>query len=349
MADVGRAAGVSAATVSFVLNPSSQQSISQATRARVLQAVADLGYRPNRAARVLRGGGSATLGVVVDEAAIESPVGQLLAGAHDAAASADHVLLTTFSGRSREMLVTELETLASYQVAGILVLVSGTRAIDVPPATHDIPTIVVNGTDLESRLPSFVPADRAGGAAAVRSVLDPGHRHIGLLLGRAGVRATNERLAGAYDALAGRGDVTLEVRFGNYYLDSGYALATQLLEDPDPPTALVCGNDRMALGAYLAAGRLGLRIPDDVSVVGYDDTDPSVELLTPPLSTIRLPLYDMARAAATHVVTATAAHLPVTTELPCPPVPRGSVAPPRIHPAPSARRAARAHRPTLRD
>ncbi|MCA0436761.1 MAG: LacI family transcriptional regulator [Austwickia sp.] len=328
MADVGRLAGVSAATVSFVLNPDSDQSISQATRARVLQAVADLGYRPNRAARVLRRGSSGTLGVVVDESAVESPVGQILAGAYDAAAAGQHVLLTMFSGRATEILATCLETLVSHQVTGVLVLCSGTRTIDLPPAAYDVPALVVNGLDATGRLPAFVPDDRGGGAAAVATVLAAGHRDIGLLLGRAGVLATRDRLAGAQDAVAGFPDARLRVHYGNYYLDSGYALARELLDQPDPPTALVCGNDRMALGAYLAAGHLGRRIPDDVSVVGYDDTDPGIELLTPPLSTIRLPLYDMGRAAAAALLAGTAADLPAATALPCPPVPRGSVGPP---------------------
>lgn len=339
MADVGRAAGVSAATVSFVLNPTSKQPISQATRARVLQAVADLGYRPNRVAQVLRRGGSGTLGIVVDESAVESPVGQLIAGAHDAAAAAGHVLLTSYSGRAPDLLAAELATLADHQVAGILVLCSGTRELELPPLTGHPPTMIVNGFDAAGALPGVVPGDRAGGASAVRLALEAGHRDIGLLLGREGVWATEQRLAGARGALATTLGIRLRIDYGNYYLDSGYALATKLLAADDRPTALVCGNDRMALGAYLAAGHLGLAIPDQVSIVGYDDTDPVVELLTPPLSTIRLPLYDMGRHAATQVLSGRVGQAPAITEVHCPPVPRGSVGPPRPPPAtgPAAR------------
>ena len=115
---------------------------------------------------------------------------------------------------------------------------------------------------------------------------------------------------------------------GNFRADSGYDLTRRLLKRRRRPTAIVCGNDLMALGAFFAIGEHGLRIPDDVSVVGYDDLEDVAAHMQPALSTIRLPYYEMGRLAAEHLLGGTAASLPRRTLVPCPPVPRASVGPP---------------------
>jgi len=119
--------------------------------------------------------------------------------------------------------------------------------------------------------------------------------------------------------------------FGDYRAESGYTLCRRLLTSGPVPTALFCGNDRMAFGAYFALAELGLRVPDDVSVLGYDDQEEFAESMHPALSTIQLPYYEMGRHAVEHIVDGTVASLPKRSLTTCPPVARASVGAPRKH------------------
>lgn len=116
---------------------------------------------------------------------------------------------------------------------------------------------------------------------------------------------------------------------GDFRTESGYDLTRRLLRLPDPPTGILCGNDRMALGAYFALMEAGLRVPDDMSVVGYDDQEELASVLRPALSTILLPYRAMGEWAVKQILEGSVDRLPPRTLLPCPPVPRASVGPPR--------------------
>jgi LacI family transcriptional regulator len=115
---------------------------------------------------------------------------------------------------------------------------------------------------------------------------------------------------------------------GDFRADSGHALTRQLLKRRRRPTAVLCGNDRMALGAFLALKEAGVRIPDDVSVVGYDDQEDLAPEIHPPLTTIRLPYYEMGRWAAEQLLAGSVESLPSRTYAACAPVTRASVGPP---------------------
>ncbi|HYO86418.1 MAG TPA: LacI family DNA-binding transcriptional regulator [Dermatophilaceae bacterium] len=330
MADVGRMAGVSATTVSFVLNPNSTQSISAATRARVLQAVNDLDYRPNRAAQGLRGKRTGTIGVVVDETPMEIYTGQIVAGAHDVTWGGGGALLTTYTCQQPATLQSAAEDLTDRQVDGLMFVVSGTRQLSLPRTTSGTPSVLVNCFSENTVWPAIIPDEVAGGAAAVNQLLEAGHRRIAFLTGRSGAWATGRRLTGHRQAISDAGlpaGDQIELT-GNYYLDSGYELAKIVLCRSPRPTGIVCGNDRMAVGAYLALAEAGVRIPRDVSVVGYDDHEPAVMHLNPPLSTVQLPMYDMGRLGAHILMGHQDNPPPAMTVLGCPPVPRSSVGPP---------------------
>ncbi|WP_172669709.1 LacI family DNA-binding transcriptional regulator [Arsenicicoccus sp. oral taxon 190] len=330
LADVGRMAGVSPTTVSFVLNPRSKQTISAATRARVLQAVNDLGYRPNRTAQSLRRSRTGTIGIVVDEPAMEAFAGETVNGAHDLAWSEGSVLLVTHTGRRPHGMRLAMDELADRQVDGLIVTCSGTRALELPETLPPLPLVLANAFDDTYAVPCFLPDERFGGRETARLLCAAGHRRLAYLTGHAGAWATSLRLEGFLEEVeqhgVARGDVV--VREGYYYVDSGHALARELLALPDAtrPTAIACGNDRMALGVYLAAAEAGLRIPEDLSVVGYDDHEPVITQLRPQLTTVRLPLYDMGRLAAEALAHGSVGQLPQRTYLPCPAVPRDSVA-----------------------
>jgi LacI family transcriptional regulator len=180
-----------------------------------------------------------------------------------------------------------------------------------------------------------LPDEVVGGQCATELLLAAGHRRIAFLTGVAEAWATRARLRGFRTAIeaAGLSADDQVVHAGNYRVDSGYELTRRLLSEPDLPTAIMCGNDRMAAGVYLALGEAGLRIPQDMSVVGYDDQVDLAPRLQPPLTTVRLPYYHMGRWAAQQVVTQAVANLPGRTYLPCPPVIRQSVAAPSRRPA----------------
>ena len=328
MADVGRAAGVSATAVSFVINGRADGAISPETQRRVLDAVAALGYRPNLTAQSLRTRRTRTIGFVTDEIAVKAPGGQSISGAHDVARRHGSMMLIVNATRDAWVLRRAIDDLVDRQVDAILFAAVGTRRATLPEVA--LPTVLVNCFSAGDPLPSILPDDAAGGRAAAELVLAAGHRRVAYLTGMPGSWATRERVKGYRAALRGAGtpfDDSL-VLAGNYRADSGHALTRRLLAMRRRPTAIVCGNDLMALGAYLALKEAGLRIPEDVSVVGYDDQEDLAADLQPALSTIRLPYYEMGHRAAEHVFAGTVDELPARTYAACPIVRRASVGPP---------------------
>ncbi len=328
MADVGRAAGVSPTTVSLVLNGRDTR-ISEATRGRVLAAVAELDYRPNRTAQGLRLGTTSTIGFLTDEIAIEPFSGPMIAGIHDLAWERRSLLLMVNTTRNPSRLRAAVHDLLDRQVDALIFAAMGTRPVDFPDVASAIPTLLVNAFTTDGRLPAILPDELAGGRAAVEHVLALGHRRIAFIAGREAAWATRMRIRGFRDGLeaAGIDPSACPVRLGNYRIDSGYELALEAMRGVHPPTALLMGNDQMATGAYLALARLGLRIPDDVSVVGYDD-EPLAADLSPALTTVRIPFYEMGRIAAQHVLDRSVDGLPSRTYEPCTIIHRSSTNPP---------------------
>jgi LacI family transcriptional regulator len=331
MADVGRLAGVSSSTVSFVLNENSGQTISDRTRKRVLDAVATLDYRPNRTARGLRTRRTATIGLITDEIAVEPFAGATILGVHEVVWAQGSLLLVVNATRERRIVREVIDELVDRPVDAIIFAIQDTRRLTVPDALKGVPSVLVNGYTAGDLLPSVLPDEVSGGRRATEMLLAAGHRRIAYLTGRPEAWATRARLRGFGAALeqAGLSLGDQLIRPGNDRLDSGYELTRRLLVRPDRPTAIMCGNDRMATGAYLALAEAGLRIPQDMSVVGYDDQVDLSARVDPPLSTIRSPYYQMGRWAGRQVVTGSLAGLPARTYLPCPPVPRRSVSHPR--------------------
>jgi LacI family transcriptional regulator len=328
MADVGRAAGVSPTTVSLVLNGRDTK-ISSATRERVLAAVQDLDYRPNRAAQGLRLGTTSTIGFLTDEIAIEPFSGPMIAGIHDLAWERRSLLLMVNTTRNPSRLRAAVDDLLDRRVDGLLFAAMGTRQVDFPPVPPSTPTLLVNAFTADGRLPAILPDEIAGGRAAVEHVLSLGHRRIGFIAGREGAWATKMRIQGFREGLeaAGLDPSRSPIHLGNYRIDSGYEITWKVMREKKPPTALLLGNDQMAAGAYIALARLGLRIPDDVAVVGYDD-EPLAADLSPALTTVRIPFYEMGRIAARHTLDRTVGDLPSRTYEPCTIIHRSSTNPP---------------------
>ncbi|GAA0807691.1 LacI family DNA-binding transcriptional regulator [Spirilliplanes yamanashiensis] len=334
MADVGRLAGVSPTAVSFVINGRVGE-ISDETRDRVLDAVRQLGYRPNRAARGLRTRRSHTIGVVTGALDTDPAVARTVAGAHDAAAELGSRLVLACDPGGRGLRGT-VEDLLDRQVDALLVAVGGDAGGDLP-AGGPVPAVLVNvPPPAEPGAPAVLADEHAAGRSATALLLAAGHRRIAVLCGGPHGWPTRERLAGHRAALAAAGlpgDPGLVVA-GPDRVDSGHRRAARLLACGSPPTALLCGSERVATGAYLAIAAAGLRVPDDVSVVAFDDGSGLSAELRPALSTVHLPFREMGARAVRRLLLAAPDGAPGTTRLPCPVIRRASVAgPPAARPA----------------
>lgn len=330
MADIARRAGVSRATVSFVLNNRDDR-ITEPTRRRVRAAAKALGYRPNLPALSLQAQRTATIGYVVAEDAADPFAGTAVAGALEVAWSNGSALLVVSTTREPERLRAGIEDLLDRRVDALLIAAIGTRSVTLPEVRHLVPTVLVNCYPDGRRLPCVLPDDYGGVLAAAGLLLDAGHRDIGYLAGVRTAWATGERVRAFRHALrqAGIDPRRQPLRYGNYHIDSGYELARRMLARGPLPTGLLCGNDRMALGAYLALAEAGVKVPEDVSIVGYDDHEELARDIHPGLSTVRLPYFEMGRWAAEQLFSGDVDRLPAVTSVPCPVVERQSVAPPR--------------------
>jgi len=336
---VAKLAGVSVTTVSHVLNDTPQMRVAEETRARVREAAKTLGYGPNRAARALRTNRSGLIGLLSEEIATTPHAGRIILGAQDAAREHDLTLVIINAEREagdrphRD----EVQTLIDRQVEAVLYATMYHRQVSLPPNLQGVPAVLIDSTDRAGIVPAVVPDEVGGAVAAVTHLVEAGHRRIGFLNNDDDVPATHERLVGYRRVLHQHGipvDESLIVQAPSETLP-GYALAREVLDSPDRPTALFCYNDRMAMGAYRAAAELGLDIPNDLSIVGFDNQELIAANLFPGLTTVALPHYEMGAWAVETLVQVMGGEVDhkaladEPTRLECPLVIRGSVAAPR--------------------
>ena len=330
--DVAEAAGVSVTTVSHILNNVNSARVSDETRARVTAEAARLGYGPNRMARGLRTKRSNLIGLLSEEIATTPHAGRIILGAQDAARAHDFTLVLINTERRPGSAGHGIDALLQRQVDGVLYATMFHREIDVPGSLVGTPTVLIDSSSTGRAVPSVVPDEVGGAIAAVTELLDHGHRRIGFVTNHEDVPATRGRLDGYQRALASR-DVAFDsslVVAAESEPKGGYEAARALLSRPDGPRALFCYNDRMAMGAYRAAAELGLSIPRDLSIVGFDNQTIIAEGLFPELTTVALPHYDMGVWAVESLVRVMAGETlpgPFPVLLACPLVRRGSVAP----------------------
>lgn len=278
MADVAVRAGVSGQTVSRVVNDSPR--VDPSTRARVESAMAELGYRPHRAARALRTGRSRTIGIVVSTLATVGNFRMLQAVADAAAARGYGLAVVTATGQ--DSLAGAFEQLHDQGVDGALVLNEATAIARDAAAPENLRLVVVD-SPADDRF-GVVGSDHAGGArTATDHLLAAGHASVWHLAGPEGSFAAAERERGWRDALAGRS--VPDVVRGDWSAASGYA-AGRLLAPRADVSAVFAANDQMALGLLRALAEAGRRVPEDVAVVGFDDV-PDAADFRPPLTTIR--------------------------------------------------------------
>ena len=331
MKDVAERAGVDTSTVSLVL-ADKPVALTEETRRRVRAAAEELGYRRNVLAAGLRRQTSDTIGVVADLIATTPHAGQMVQGAQDAAWAAGKMLLMVNTGADAELEARALAAMLARQVDGIVYAAMYHRVIEPPTVLHEVPSVLLDARSEDEALSSVAPDEEGGARAAVSHLVEAGHWRIGYLQSGAQIPAAEERFRGYRETLAQHGidyDPSLVVDDLDEH-EGGYRAATRILDRPDRPTALFCFNDRMGAGAIHRAHQLGLSVPGDLSLVGFDNEELVAPLTEPPLTTVQLPHHEMGRWAVDHLLLQLSGEqvVPEHHRIPCPLVPRESVAPP---------------------
>ena len=344
MTDVAKAAGVSQSTVSMALNNVSSARLSDATRAKVLSAAVELGYRlPRRegsADEVLPADAAGPrrnlIGYLVDEISTSPHPVVSVDGARDAAWEHGCVLSVFVTRSNADQEAAAIAALRAHpQLLGVVYSTIFTRAAQVPDALREVPTVLLNCHDDSGRFPTIVPGEVGGGHAATDHLIGAGHSRIGFINGEPWMEASKDRLKGYRRALA-TADLPFDpalVRDGDWMNSGGFDGTMALMALPRPPSAIFCANDLMAIGAFEALAQLGKKVPEDVSLIGYDDQEISRHT-HPPLTTMVLPNYEMGRAAVEALLAESASadagprasgHRRALTKIDCPLVERESV------------------------
>jgi LacI family repressor for deo operon, udp, cdd, tsx, nupC, and nupG len=297
--DVAHELGMSVATVSRAL--SRPELLRPTTRDRVMGAVARLGYRPNLMARGLRQGLARAILFVAPNL---SPFFlEIFAGAEAVTRDSQFSLLFGNSNGDLDRVQHFFDQIASGKADGIILL-TGVAPEAYASGERELPPLVTVLERLPRAAVPVVHTDHLAGAEdAVRHLLELGHRRIAHITGLRRVASTIRRLDGYRAALAAAGlPAAAElIETGDFTMSSGATAMTRLIALAQPPTAVFCGNDEMAYGAIRALVKLGLSVPGDVSVVGFDDQN-LAEFYNPPLTTVSVPRHELGRRAAQELI-----------------------------------------------
>jgi LacI family transcriptional regulator, galactose operon repressor len=293
--DVARAAGVSRATAARALGEYGY--VGSATRERVQKAASELGYVPNRLARALASGVSSAVGVVLGD--VGDPFfGTIVRAMSDVLEQRGYTLLLANSDEDPERERVALETLAARRVDGLIVVPSSRAATPHlrSAAAGSAPLVLLDRAVRGLQVDSIIVDNVAGARTAVEYLLDYAHHRIAVIVDDLEFEPIRERVAGYHEALAARGipaDDRLTVIAGPTQ-QHAYDATRRLIEGPERPTAVFGTNTYMTLGAMLAVRDCGLRIPDDMSLLGFDDMQWTT-LVDPPVSVVALPAAEMGR------------------------------------------------------
>ncbi len=299
MTDIAKLAGCSQSTVSIVLNKTVGITIAKDTQERVFKAAKDLGYVRQKSVSP-KNNSARQISIIFDYLATSPEAVEAIDGAREAAWPSAHVVCAFQTLNDEKMEALTLDAAISTGTDVIIYASIMTREVTVPKILYDTDRSVVllNCYSKDRRFPSVMPGEVAGGHLATRTLVAAGHQHIAHITGEMWMEAAQNRLKGYRQALSSANipyDDDL-VRNGDWQMSSGYEQTQELLRLPNPPTAIFCSNDRMAFGAYEAIKEQGLKIPEDISIIGYDDQE-IAQHLSPPLTTLVLPHREMGRWA----------------------------------------------------
>lgn len=297
--DVAQHANVSIATVSRAI--SHPDKLAPPTLLLVQQAMRDLGYKPNRVARRLRqkSGRRHLLGLIIPD--IQNPFfAEMARGVEDVAYANEFAVMLCNSDEDLKKEAFYLDVMQSESVDGIILPpINDQDPAIMRLASAGMPIVSVDRSLVNSSLDKVEVDNRQGAYEAVDHLIKLGHRRVAMIAGRQNVSTSRERRAGYEEALKANQLSVQEtlIRTGDNKQASGHALAEELLALSPRPTALFVSNNLMTVGAMEAIHKHGLRIPQDVAIIGFDDL-PWAEALDPPLTVVRQPAYEVGRAAA---------------------------------------------------
>lgn len=297
IAQIAQIAGVSVPTVSKVLN--NRADVALPTRERVEQVIKEHGFVRNRAASALRKGKTGQVDLILPRLDDEYYL-PILEGVAQILREAEVRLVLTSTNYQSEQEVRWIDTVTDHSTDGILLVLPSAEAIE-HLARSGLPFVLIhNQGDLPAGTPSVTITSWEGGFIATTYLISLGHRRIAYIGKTAQARDAIERLAG-YRAALDKANLPLDAQLqcaGSFTEADGYAATRALLELSEPPTAIFAGNDRQAAGVYRALHELGMAVPGDMSVIGFDNL-PYTRMMNPPLTTVHVPRLELGRAAAT--------------------------------------------------
>ncbi|KFE36276.1 LacI family DNA-binding transcriptional regulator [Thioclava atlantica] len=308
--DVAKVAGVSPKTVSRVINGDAP--VGETTREKVEAAIAQLGYIPSNAARMMRSNRSGLIGLITGAISrtpeLVEPKGLpdlfIVQGIQQVIASRDLTLMIADTGGRVEKVPSLIRTFQQHRVEGLIYVADHHKKVAFEAATQDCPLVLANCYD-GAGTPAVLPDDRTCQRALVERLIAHGHRRIAYLTLDRVMDATALRIEGYREALEAAG-----IPFDPDLVGKGYELAEdaehrcldgaldRLLQLPERPTVICCGNDEMAMRLYGLLRTRGIRVPEEISVAGFDNYRAIAETLFPSLSTVELPYAEMGRRAA---------------------------------------------------
>ena len=325
--DVAQLAGVSRTTASFVMTGRRDMRISADAEQRVRRAARELNYRPSLLARSLRTNQSQTLGLISDVVATEVFAGELIRGSLATALLHDHLL---FIGETQGDVTVErrvIDGMIDRGVSGFIYASMYTRRVKLSRVLRTQPLVLLNCMGPTQGIATVIPDERAAGRSAARALVRLGHRDGIVLVGEEprAIYAAAERRFGVDEILDQQGARLAGTIDTLWWPEPAYQAVREYLSSGHRPTAFVCLNDRVAVGAYQAAAEFGLTIPGDLSVVSFDDSD-LASWLRPGLTSVAIPYFELGRRAVEILL---AADKPTGTQrIPMPMRERDSIGPP---------------------
>ncbi len=296
IAQIAQIAGVSVPTVSKVLN--GRADVAQPTRERIEQVIEQYGFVRNRAARALRKGKTGLVDLIVPSLEDEYFL-PILDGVSQVLNEAGTRLVLNTSHYKAEEEIRWIDTVTDHSTDGILTVLPSEVAIEHLERSGLPFVLIHNQGGPRPTMPSVMVTSWDGGFEATTYLIKLGHRRIAYIGRNAPARDAIERIA-AYRAALDVARIPIDPRLecdGDFNEPDGYKATKALLALPEPPTAIFAGNDRQAIGVYHALHQLGKRVPDDISVIGFDDL-PYTKIMNPPLTTVRAPRLELGRTAA---------------------------------------------------
>jgi len=294
---VAALAGVSRTTASFVTTGRDDMRISAEAQQRVLRAVSELGYRPSLLARSLRTNRSQTIGLLSDEIA-SAAAGELLRGSITSAQLHEHLLFVVESTGAQATEKRLIDTMLDRGVSGFLYTSTYTRRVRISAALRTHPLVLVNCTTRARTAATVIPDEREAGRTAARALLRHGHTDCIVIVGESppAVQAAAERVFGVHQVLAAQGLIAAATIPTAWAPAPAFDAVGAYLAECRRPTALICLNDRIAMGAYQACRDAGLSVPEDISIVSFDDSE-LAGWLQPQLTSVAVPHFEMGRRA----------------------------------------------------